>query len=266
MKFVVGGCGWLGQKIGKSLVDLGHEVYGSYRREEVEREFRKQGIVGFQYSFSDSFTQLSTEITDNVDFVLITLPLQKKEQTDYYSKCIFNFVSQFDPKVKVIFTSSIGIYPNRTGEFDEAYIFSEEERRSSLFLAEEVVLNHNVNNSVILRLGGLIGENRHPIRSLSGKSIPTSGEAPLSLIHEKDIARFIHILINHFEPGVYNLVYPTQLNKKEYYTRAAQTLGFSIPNFIGTSDVERKIISEKAMKMLHFSYVFRPDDWQLFKD
>ncbi len=265
MKIVVGGCGWLGQKLGRRLIESGHEVVGTYRRNAVRSELEEIGIKGYCYNFLTEFTQISTEITDKADFVLLALPPINRQNLTDYSISLTNFLSQFDEKAKVFFVSSIGVYPNRTGEFDEEYEFTEEEQLNSLYMAESALRNIAGERLVILRLGGLIGEDRHPVRSLSGKTIESSGAAPLSLIHESDIARFIEIQMEKFTPGTYNLVTPTHYQKKAYYDEAAQALNFLSPNYIGHTDVERKIRADKVIEKLGFKYEFQLDNWRKFK-
>ncbi|TNE76175.1 MAG: hypothetical protein EP333_03050 [Bacteroidetes bacterium] len=261
MKIVIGGCGKLGSQIGKALVYEGHEVYGTWRSEESRDQIKELGIIPIEYHFSTVFSQLSQEITDKTDLVILSLPPIEKNEITSYGIALSNFISLFDDNVKLIFTSSIGVYPQKEGNYDETYVFNRDESLNSLYLAERAVLSVGRERSAVLRLGGLIGENRHPIFYMSGKVKPEDGTAPVNLIHHNDIVRFVQFLISDFRPGIYNLVFNIEQDKKTYYTEAALEFGLQAPTFGSSPDINRRVSGEMVVNKLGFNYLFSPQDW-----
>ena len=170
----------------------------------------------------------------------------------------------FEDTTKVIFTSSIGVYPKLEGNFDESYVFSAKDALNSIFLAEKAILAIARNKSVLLRLGGLISKQRHPIRYLAGKSVPEDGTAPVNLVHHQDVVRFVLLAIQNFQPGIYNLVANINLNKQEYYTEAAQHFGLPYPVFGQLPDINRCVSGELVKLKFGFTYSYSPLDWNSF--
>ena len=84
---------------------------------------------------------------------------------------------------KIIFTSSTSVYPQLDIVFDETYDLNQLPGKNSIIEAENVLRAHFSDRLTILRLGGLIGHDRHPIRFLTGRTIAKSGSDKISLIH-----------------------------------------------------------------------------------
>ena len=84
--------------------------------------------------------------------------------------------------------------------------------------------------TTVLRFGGLIGPDRHPINHLSGKKNLTNGDEIINLIHIKDCIRLITLILeNNWWNITINGVCPYHPTKKEYYTQEALKRGLQIP-------------------------------------
>ena len=91
----------------------------------------------------------------------------KKDNQNYYGDKLIEIVDQFPETSKFIFTSSTSVYENISGEYNED---SKKLIESSPILIAEKKLSGLLNSRLtILRLGGLVGLNRHPINILQGK-------------------------------------------------------------------------------------------------
>jgi nucleoside-diphosphate-sugar epimerase len=226
---VILGCGWLGQIVGEAQVQKGITVYGSYRRPEVDKKLTEKGIQGFELDFNKDLN-VPSEICAKATHVFIFItPSSAKERS--YPELLTCLMDQFPSGVKVIFSSSSGVYPKAAGTYNEKYKLdpSIPNRLLPAELALQKLLNKRL---IILRLAGLIGPERHPAYSLSGKTLKDDGSNPVNLIHAKDIVAAIEWLCeNAYFGHTYNLASPKHPSKKEYYTTAANHFGVSPPEF-----------------------------------
>lgn len=260
MKIKIIGCGWLGIQVGEHLSKLGHNVYGSYRSESLKEIISKTRIDGFELNLILK-PQISTYIFDNVDVFIISLPPIKKEDPDYYAAVLATFARQIPVASKVIFTSSTGIYPPKKGRYSEDYSFTVEEQ-NGLFNAESELRIILGDRLTILRLGGLIGPKRHPIKSLQGRSISNDGSAPINLIHSNDVCRAIKSLIDKMVFGkTYNLVFPMNFSKKRYYSSMIKKYDLEPITFRNEKSIHRSVDGRLIAKELDFIYFHNPKNY-----
>ncbi len=248
MKVTVFGCGWLGKQIAEEFIKKGHHVYGNYRSEKGRSELLEIGVEPFYYEVTRKFTDLPETLVSQMDLIIISLPPFDPDVAENYAIGLQNVVLEFEGDVRVIFTSSTGVYPKKDGIFDEDYDFNAGEKLNPLLLAEKGLRAILGDNLLVLRLGGLIGPGRHPIRQLSGKKVISDGSAPLALIDSRDVVALISLLIqeNHFGE-TYNVVFPVEQRKKEYYGLIAKKYRLSPPDYGDQPEPLRKIDSTKLM-------------------
>lgn len=140
----------------------------------------------------------------------------------------------FKENQKIIYTSSIGIYSDKS------------RNKALLQSIEEEILK--IPNSLILRLGGLIGNERHPAFYLSGKENLEGGLTPINLTHIDDITFFfMHLQKNHIS-GIYDFVSEGHPLKKDFYPRECKRLGLPSCHFKNEGDPHKIIHSHKLEK------------------
>lgn len=245
-KIAIVGCGWLGKQIGTHFHQLDWEVFASFRREQHSRELLNLDFIPFELQIDENgiCEIIDSEKLQSVDVLLLSIPPIRKELPGIYVKGLLSVVQQIVGKSKVIFISSTGVYPHKEGIFDENYSFLEQEKKNVIYQAEIALNNLLGDRLTIIRSGGLIGPERHPIKQLSGREIASNGSAPVSLIHSKDVCRAVQWIIEKKVFGeVLNLIYPSEKSKKQYYEMIAERYGIEPPVFIGSLDVNRKIRS-----------------------
>jgi NAD dependent epimerase/dehydratase family enzyme len=72
----------------------------------------------------------------------------------------------------------------------------------------------------VVRFGGLIGEDRHPVKFLSGRKNVEQPDSPVNLIHQNDCIGILLTLIEKEIYGeVFNAVAPSHPTRKTYYTK-----------------------------------------------
>lgn len=239
------GCGWLGQIVGKAFAKKGHDVFGSFRRPEVHEQLKELGITGFKLDFNES-PSIPESILENTTLVLVFITPSSSNRVSYES-LLQELLQQFPSDVKVIFSSSTGVYPKDPGQYDESFKI-DPELPNRLLPAENalrILLGNRLN---IIRLAGLIGPKRHPAYSLSGRKLEEDGNAPVNLIHAGDIVAALQWFLENDHFGhTYNLVHPNHPHKCSYYIEAAKYFGIEPPVF-GTKKSGIRLIEGNAIE------------------
>ena len=256
MNYTIIGCGWLGSLVGTKLLEGGDFVNAIFRNDHKKAELEKRGFNCFKLD-SRLKPQISNELTDNTDVLLLMIPPINKEVPNEYGDYLTAIVRQFSHETKIIFTSSTSVYPQLDIVFDETYDLNQLPGKNSIIEAENVLRAHFSDRLTILRLGGLIGHDRHPIRFLTGRTIAKSGSDKISLIHFEDIFRAIKTISEgQYYSKLYNLVYPLQLSKQDYYNVIASKMNMEAPIFTLSKSKSRAIDASKITLETNFNYTF----------
>jgi len=130
------------------------------------------------------------------------------------------------------------------------------ESGKQLLEAEQVLQNNSNFKTTIVRFGGLIGEDRHPIRFLAGRQGIENPNGPINLIHQIDCIGIIERIIELDCFGVtFNAVTPFHPTRKDYYTQKAVALGLSLPEFDESKpSVGKTILSDKIETVLGYEF------------
>lgn len=263
MKIAILGCGWLGMELGKRLRKENHEVRGSVTRVEKLTEVRAAGMIPYSIKLYEKGIQGDIRsFLSGVDVLVVDIPpgLRKNPQVNFVRK-IKKLVPYIEKSYlqKVIFTSSTSVYQD-TEEFpiykEDAETNNHDETAVQLRNAELLFLNNENFNASVIRFGGLIGEKRHPITHLSGRTGVKNPEAPVNLVHQEDCLNAIFKLIElKKDNSVWNVVYPEHPGKENYYSGIATEKGLPAPEFDHSEKSKGKIISsEKIKKRLNFDF------------
>jgi nucleoside-diphosphate-sugar epimerase len=239
------GCGWLGLPLGIKLMESGHIVYGSAQSNEKVESLTNSGINGFLYT-EDNLTGIPIEAKHS-DMLIINFPPSKSSD---YARQIQVLIEQFSTESKVLFTSSTGVYKDIDGHVDE---LSELNETHPVSLAEQTIINSN-HAYCILRLAGLIDENRHPVNFLSGRETQNAF-GKVNLVHKIDVISAIETQLASTKWNtVYNVSYPEHPTRKAYYTKSADYKGIPQPIFISDGSNGKEISSQKIIETLGLQF------------
>ncbi|MBU2018772.1 MAG: hypothetical protein KJ941_03920 [Bacteroidetes bacterium] len=246
------GLGWLGASLANNLNQLGYSVWGT-QTQSIPRFVTDEHVKSIRWKHEDGLEQL-IPLLKSSKTIIVTIPPSKFEAINYKT-LMEDIVKNSDNETKFIYTSSIGIYPRSKGAFNES---AEVDRQSNLYLAEQAFLSYSPSQSVILRLGGLIGNDRNPVHYLVKKE-NDDPDGKVHLIDKIDVIGAILQSITLDKTGVWNVVNPENVSRKVYYTKMAQHLGLPKPHFNQkvTGLTERKIISTKFIEDFDYKS-FRP--------
>ena len=250
-KILLFGVGWLGKELVQSLLADKHDLYIATRNVNKWVSFEsKLKLVEVDFQSAD----LNLEDT-SFDLVIIMLP---PSGFSNYAQVIKNIcLNLIDPK-HVVFTSSTGVYQNQEGFVNEE---SKVDENHVVFQAEQQIIKSFPAKYTILRLSGLISEDRHPTKYLLKKEQNSGGDLPVNLIHRKDVIRAINCLIKS-EPSseIYNLSYPENPSRNEYYNFFANKFFGRSILFLGGGHGKIIIGSKFAKK---YVYKYKTSIWDV---
>ena len=260
-KISILGCGWLGLPLAKSLLEKGFLVNGSTTSEEKILVLKAAGIHPFLIAIGENKTPQGINLfLEKSDILIIAIPPKlRSELSESFALKIQNlipFIEKSSVK-KVLFVSSTSVYSDDNTIVTEATKPHTNTENGKQLVAAELLLQNNKSfQTTIVRFGGLIGENRHPITFLSGKKNIENPDAPINLIHQKDCIGVIESIIeNECWNETFNAVAPFHPTRKIYYTQKAIELNLPLPEFDESKpSVGKTISSDKIETVLKYKF------------
>ncbi|MEK9566150.1 MAG: hypothetical protein VW125_03525 [Flavobacteriaceae bacterium] len=250
------GCGWLGTQLALTLKAQKWEIKVSKTTTDGTQAFKQQGWNSFRILLTEEGPQGDLSFFNALDQLVISIPPSRKGSSSYSAQIKTLIYSlQSHTKCRILLLSSTSVYGTESGKFDENSIPNPQTPASKeLLLAENTILQSK-NSGVIVRLGGLVGEDRNPIFQLQHKLIPNP-RGRINFIHQLDAVNGILTLLSKTErKGVYNLVSPHHPIREDYYTFMAKKHKLPTPVFANQDPVvERWIEASKIAKETRFQY------------
>lgn len=239
------GCGWLGKRLLNHL-SAEHRVYVTLRNKK--KLLQNNYFICTEVDFDDSPPKKWNFLSE-LDCIIITIPFGRHlslENIKNRLKNISIFIKNFDKQL--FFTSSVGIYPSINTIIDE--YFPEIDLQPELYLVENHFRNTfpQVN---ILRLGGLMGDNRY----LSKYAIPEPHQM-VNHIHYEDVCLCAEKMITlKVQAKTYNLVAPQHPTKQAVinHQKGVDTM---LESGYGKIISSEKIINELDYNFLHPNPIF----------
>lgn len=264
------GCGWLGLPLAKSLLENGFVVKGSTTSETKISTLKEAGIIPFLIQIEEEkIVGEMASFLENSSLLIINIPPKLRGNSSDTSSAInMSFVSKIKNLLpfienssieKILFVSSTSVYADDNSVISETtQPQPETESGKQLLLAEQLLQAHC--QATVIRFGGLIGDNRHPIHFLSGRTNVENPDAPINLIHQTDCIGIIHKIIQtNCWNETFNAVSPYHPTRKEYYTQKALELNLTIPHFDENKpSIGKTILSEKLIKKLNYTFKVNP--------
>ncbi|MCK0160943.1 SDR family NAD(P)-dependent oxidoreductase [Allomuricauda sp. F6463D] len=231
------GCGWLGLPLAKTMIEKSYIVKGTTTSARKMELLQDAEIDPFQINLSE--TGISGDIVgflSNIGTLIINVPpkLRGTHTESYMEKMKYLSAEIQKSDVSyVLFVSSTAVYGNAEGEVTEATLPQPvTESGKQLLESEKLFQNQEGYKTTIIRFGGLIGTDRHPVNMLSGRHNLNNGDYPINLIHLNDCIHMIVTILEHAYWGeLFNGVYPYHPKKQIYYFEEAQKRGLPTPSY-----------------------------------
>ncbi len=233
-EWMIIGLGWLGQALYDELKAQGLEVFGTR---------------------SADCNLLRDELPAKACDVLFlnTPPLVELPPEVYAQKVSKSTAS------RIIFISSTSVYGMAQGEVDEDATPVPDTPGGKWLSQVETELRKMVGSRLlVIRPGGLIGGQRHPVFHLQGRSGVSGGNERVNLIHRADLIGIIRKTPS--EMSVVNAISPVHPLKSDYYIGWAQKLGLVPPTF-KESVHSARVIHSKVLATFYSEWRCRDLDW-----
>jgi len=264
-KISILGCGWLGFPLAKALLKKGISINGSTTSENKLPILKDAGINPFLVSVESEgiCKNIDTFLAESEILIIDIPPKLRAADPSSEKKAFVEKIKNLIPFIekstikKVLFVSSTSVYGDDNGLVTEETIPNPEtESGKQLLLAENLLLENQNFETSILRFGGLIGEDRHPIKFLAGKENIENPDAPVNLIHQSDCIGIIEEIINQSNWNeVFNAVAPFHPTREEYYTQKAINMNLPEPKFgPEKSNIKKVILSKKVETFLNYKF------------
>jgi nucleoside-diphosphate-sugar epimerase len=275
IKISILGCGWLGLQLAKSLLSKGYEVKGSTTSENKLEVLKNAGISPFQIQLDEH--QIIGNIVDflnETDVLIIDIPPGlRREVSSSHEMTFVNKVKTLIPFIeksgvqKVVFVSSTSVYGD-SNNFSTSLEVTEEtkpnpdtESGKQLVIAEALLQSNPHFKTTVIRFGGLLGDDRHPVKFLAGRTNVENPDAPVNMIQREDCIGILEKTLDIARDDnwewnqTFNAVAPQHPTRKAYYHKKAEIFNLPLPTFAENSESKGKIISsEKVETILSYSF------------
>lgn len=255
------GCGWLGLPLATALIENNFSIKGSTTSQNKLSLLEENKIQPFLLSLNEN------EIIGNIEaflegseVLIIDIPpkLRGNATENFVAKIkiLIPFIEK-SSITKILFVSSTSVYADDNSIVTEETIPKHKTEGGKQLLEAEKVLQNNRNfQTTILRFGGLIDEDRHPIKFIAGRENLENPDGAINLIHQKDCIGIISKIIETDSWNeTFNAVAPFHPTREEYYTQKAVELNLVLPKFNKEKPSVGKVISsEKLIKTLDYTF------------
>lgn len=261
------GCGWLGLPLAKALLENEFSVKGSTTSIEKISVLENLGIQPYLINLTPILSKGEDEENGNIEsflanskILIIDIPpkLRGDSKENFVSK-IKNTIPYIEKSSieKVLFISSTSVYgDNNSLVTEETELNPDAESVKQLVQVEQLLQSNPNFKTTILRFGGLIGEDRHPIHFLAGRKNLENANAPINLIHQIDCIGIIQQIIElDCWNEIFNAVAPFHPSRQEYYTKKASEFNLDLPEFDSENRIFGKTISsDKIENVLKYTF------------
>ena len=245
---VVVGAGWLGQPLANSLEADGWQVVRTSRQAQNKPNWA-------QFNLEKGICEV--DMPHAVWFFCMP-PGRTVEAQRAYSHYLTESLAlaKAQQAKRFVFCSTTGVYPTKAQTYTELSAFeASAEKQSRLLESEQQVADSGL-HYVIVRLGGLIGEKRHPGRFLSGKTLSSSANALVNMLHQDDAVMGLSFIATHnLTSSIVNLVTPHHPTKQAFYAEATKLLAVDGVSF-EKSNLEERIISSDLLVEQGFQFKY----------
>lgn len=257
------GCGWLGLPLAKKLIAEGYNVKGSTTSEEKLKTLKNASIDSFLIKLrANVISGNYPGFLSESETIIINIPpgLRKNPSKNHVEELKHLVSAIEDHNIKnVLYISSTSVFENEEHfpKITENSLTNATSNSAKQLIAIEQMLMDNDNfNTTILRFGGLLDEERHPAKYLSGRKNSSNPNAPINLIHKEDCINIILAIIKHDSWNIaLNAVYPIHPDKKTYYIDYCKRYNLDLPTFNSKDKSKGKIIdSYKLVQLLNYTF------------
>jgi len=254
------GCGWLGYALAKQLQTHKHKVTVTTQSEEKKQTLLLDNIHAELLSLPVIRPESVVLSAFSHETLIISITPQIRQGRSDYPEKIAQLVAmaELGDVKRVIMLSTSAVYNGLTGLVDEESVLDLNAEKVSVITRAEQAARDFSGKSVILRLTGLVGPERHPGRFMQGKKVLSEPQAFINLIHQDDaVGVLMEIIAEQDINGTYNTVSATETCKEHYYQAAASALKLPVPEFSFETSMRlgKRINDAKLRDRLNYKFI-----------
>lgn len=261
-KISILGCGWLGKPLAFHLLTEGFQVKGSTTNQDKQAQLKQEGLDAWLIKTTATGVEGNWDsFVGQADWLVVNIPPAiKKQGADGFVASMQALCKKIEQSMikKIILVSSTSVFPDLNETFTEAHLpLPDSENGKALRVVEEMFQTLPHAKTTILRFGGLIGAERHPVKFLAGRTEIPAPLAVVNLIHLDDCIGIISAIINlDFCGETVHGVSPIHLSRETYYTQKALELGLALPVFdAADTSLGKTINSTQLTEKLGYHFI-----------
>ncbi|KXF82202.1 NAD-dependent epimerase/dehydratase family protein [Enterovibrio coralii] len=265
------GCGWLGLPLAKHLVAKDYTVVGTKRSSLDAKALEQHGIQGVAFTLTERTSWTNTTELFGADALVVNIPPGRRTiEKDVFvanMKALIDAVKAGGTG-QLILISTTSVYGELKGTITETTTPSPTTESGKAHVEiENYVFERFGDRGAVLRLSGLVGEDRHPARYLAGRSDIANGNDPVNLVHRDDCIAAICALIEKGVGGrAYHLCTAEHPTREAFYQWAAKSMGLVEPSFTPSDGSGKRIDATETLASLGLTPKYRsPYDMPLPK-
>lgn len=258
---VISGYGWLAGYVGKALTGKVN-IIGTTRSQQKRLALKEQGITAIEYALGDDTSALCNHLPNAT--LLLNIPPGRRN-TDLAS-FTDNMLQLVDAAISanvahIVFISTTSVYGDATNEVVTEVSTTQPQTASAKahVIIEDYLLSKRGQVDIsIVRLAGLVGPDRHPARSLSGRQLD-AGNKRINLVHVHDIVPALTTII--CDTPLNDTIHLCSLSHPKrgiYYVDAAKAMNIDAPHFSDTEapPVGKVIDASKSWARLNITPLY----------
>jgi nucleoside-diphosphate-sugar epimerase len=239
--FAIVGAGWLGEALAHTLKNEEKTVIATCRTTEKKARLVSTAIDTVIYQLGDDIENDALQSLFNARILILNIaPGKMKQDIHHFIACMKAFIDRFmqpsdqhDNHPHIVFISTSSVYGERVR------VVTEESTTEPATISarahvelEQYLHNQYPEQTTVLRLAGLVGADRHPVRHLVKKSPLASANKRVNLIERTDVIAAIQAISDKALWGeTLHLCSHDHPSRKDYYTWAANKLDLPEPVF-----------------------------------
>jgi len=245
------GCGWLGTALAMDLLKKGYLVKGTTTQISKLDDLRDAGIDPYVVDLKETFIDGGIDaFLEGLDALVVNIPpgLRSNPESDYAGRInlLMKNINAHKNIRQLLYISTTAVFQDKEGipTYDESVAPNATDSKGKKLIAAEQIIHRAFKNSSIIRPGGLIGNDRHPIKMLAGKTGISNPEAPVNLTsREYLVAAISKIIAGEIHAPVLHAISEPHEGRKSYYTKMARAFELEPPIFEKNGNVGKRIVS-----------------------
>ncbi|MGH1335638.1 MAG: hypothetical protein ACRBFS_05875 [Aureispira sp.] len=240
------GAGWLGASLASYLEERGYTTKLSTASTARYEALKQQHANVFQIGVQANAVTGNWASFAQAEILIINITPDRSQPRQEQFAALLPLIAAA-PIQQVLMVSSTSVYPNVNRVVTEEEGI--ENKEHILYKSEQAFQQMEGFETTILRFAGLIGGARHPGRFFQRSGAVKQGAAPVNLLHRVDCLECIHqILAQNYWGEIVNACADSHPLKKDFYPKAAASIGLPIPSVLEDTSVTYKLISNQKIK------------------